>query len=92
MEEQRTHFRSDWHRYNVRRKLQGRPVATEEDFERSMQHDDGVSSISGSDSDSDEDADTTRLGSQAAASTSQRSAEVIFASGSTHYLCPMHVD
>ncbi|EIE25625.1 hypothetical protein COCSUDRAFT_83632 [Coccomyxa subellipsoidea C-169] len=46
-----------------------------------MQHDDGVSSISGSDSDSDEDADTSRLGSQAAASTSQRSAEVIFASG-----------
>ncbi|KAK9908857.1 hypothetical protein WJX75_003876 [Coccomyxa subellipsoidea] len=57
------------------------PGVTEEEFERSVQHDGEVSSISGSDSDSEDDADTARLGSHAATSTSQRSAEAIFVSG-----------
>jgi hypothetical protein len=60
---------------------------TEEEFERSVQHDGEVSSISGSDSDSEDDADTARLGSHAATSTSQRSAEAIFVSGNTSYRC-----
>ncbi|CAL8460734.1 g265 [Coccomyxa elongata] len=81
VEEQRAHFRSDWHRFNVRRKLHGRPVFTEEEFERSVQDDGELSSISGSDSDSENDSDTARLGSHAATSTSHRSAEVIFVSG-----------
>ena len=46
LDEQRSHFKSDWHRLNVRRKLRGLPVLSEEDAARLI--DDGVSSISGS--------------------------------------------
>lgn len=81
VEEQRAHFRSDWHRFNVRRKLHGRPVFTEEEFERSVQDDGELSSISGSDTDSENESDTVRLGSHAATSISHRSSEVIFVSG-----------
>ena len=81
VEEQRAHFRSDWHRFNVRRKLHGRAVFTEDEFERSVQDDGELSSLSGSDSDSEDESDTARLGSHAATSTSHRSSEVIFVSG-----------
>lgn len=46
LDEQRSHFKSDWHRLNVRRKLRGLSVLSEEDAARLI--DDGVSSISGS--------------------------------------------
>jgi len=81
VEEQRVHFRSDWHRYNVRRKLHGRPAVTEADFERSVQDGGEVSSISGSESDSEDDAESSRLASNASTTTSQRSPEVLFVSG-----------
>lgn len=32
--EQRQHFKGDWHRFNVKRKLAGRPVVPEAEFER----------------------------------------------------------
>ncbi|WWC68633.1 uncharacterized protein I206_102564 [Kwoniella pini CBS 10737] len=46
VEEQRAHFKSDWHRYNARAKLTGRAVGAEE-WEGMVE---GVSSISGSES------------------------------------------
>lgn len=46
LDEQRSHFKSDWHRLNVRRKLKNLPCLSEEDAARLI--DDGVSSISGS--------------------------------------------
>ncbi|WVF65785.1 hypothetical protein IAT40_000519 [Kwoniella sp. CBS 6097] len=48
VEEQRAHFKSDWHRYNAKAKLTGRTVGQEE-FDNMVE---GVSSISGSGSDS----------------------------------------
>ncbi|OCF43369.1 cytoplasmic protein [Kwoniella heveanensis CBS 569] len=48
VEEQRAHFKSDWHRYNAKAKLAGRTVGQEE-FDNMVE---GVSSISGSGSDS----------------------------------------
>lgn len=32
LDEQRTHFRSDWHRYNVKARLDGRKAVGEADF------------------------------------------------------------
>lgn len=32
--EQRQHFKSDWHRFNVKSKLAGRPTVAEAEFER----------------------------------------------------------
>ena len=46
----RVHFRQDWHRYNLKLKLKGKPPITEEEFELVG---DDVSSISGSDSEDD---------------------------------------
>ena len=54
-DEQRAHFRSDWHRRNIRRKVHGRIALTEDDFERSLRDDGQASSISASESDSDSD-------------------------------------
>lgn len=54
--EQREHFRTDWHRHNVRRKAAGRPPLAEDEFERLVANDGELSSISGSDSDSEEEA------------------------------------
>ena len=78
--EQRAHFRSDWHRCNVRRRLGGRPALGEAEFERCAQEGGGdLSSISGSDSDDSEAEE--RRGSHAGAGLLQRSAEVVFVSG-----------
>ncbi|WWD16498.1 hypothetical protein CI109_100924 [Kwoniella shandongensis] len=44
VEEQRNHFKSDWHRYNAKAKLTGRTV-TQEEWDNMVE---GVSSISGS--------------------------------------------
>ena len=79
--EQRAHFRADWHRCNVRRKLHGRAALSEADFERSVQDGGELSSISGSDSEDSEDAAATRQASHAAAGSLQRSSQVLFVSG-----------
>ncbi|XP_078320556.1 tRNA endonuclease ANKZF1-like isoform X3 [Crassostrea virginica] len=58
-EEQKEHFKSDWHRYNLQRKLKGKTTMTEDEFDDVCE---SVSSISGSDSDSEtEDAPPPRL-------------------------------
>ncbi|KAK3101748.1 hypothetical protein FSP39_006094 [Pinctada imbricata] len=53
--EQKEHFKSDWHRYNLQQKIKGRNSVTAERFEEILG---SVSSISGSESDS-EDEDVT---------------------------------
>lgn len=50
-EDQKDHFKSDWHRYNLQRKLKGKTTLTEEEFDDACGG--SVSSISGSDSDSE---------------------------------------
>ncbi|EFJ43803.1 hypothetical protein VOLCADRAFT_106637 [Volvox carteri f. nagariensis] len=52
--EQREHFKTDWHRYNVKRRLVKQPAISEEQFERILEQDTEVS-ISGSESGSSED-------------------------------------
>lgn len=86
--EQRAHFRADWHRCNVRRKVHGRAALSEAEFERSVQDGGELSSISGSDSDDSEDAAATRQASHAGAGSLQRSSQVLFVSGQGHaWLC-----
>lgn len=47
-EEQRAHFKTDWHRNNVRRRLDKRPPLSEAEFEKLVEDDAAMSSISGS--------------------------------------------
>lgn len=56
VEEQREHFRTDWHRYNVKRRVAGlAPVAEERFTALVVECDDEVGSLSGSDSDASAD-------------------------------------
>ncbi|ETE70721.1 Ankyrin repeat and zinc finger domain-containing protein 1 [Ophiophagus hannah] len=48
-DDQKEHYRLDWHRFNLKQRLLGRQMLTVEEFEAKTQADD-VSSISGSDS------------------------------------------
>ena len=73
--EQRTHFHTDWHRRNVRRRAHGRAALTEAEFEQSLQQDGETSSISASDSDSEAEEPSAPV---------HRMAEVVFVSG----MCP----
>lgn len=53
-EEQRAHFKTDWHRYNVKRRLAGLPHSTEAQFTALIENEDdhdAVGSLSGSESD-----------------------------------------
>lgn len=56
--EQRSHFKSDWHRYNLKLQLKGENSITEETFE-AMSGD--ISSISGSGDSSDSSSDTDNV-------------------------------
>lgn len=49
------HYKSDWHRYNLKLKVMGKMMVTEKKFEEIM---DEISSISGSESDSSETLDS----------------------------------
>ncbi|XP_077392807.1 tRNA endonuclease ANKZF1 isoform X2 [Festucalex cinctus] len=53
-EEQMEHYKLDWHRFNLRLKMSGKPPVTTEEFERKTGAGD-LSSISGSESDSVEE-------------------------------------
>ncbi|XP_068602379.1 tRNA endonuclease ANKZF1 [Brachionichthys hirsutus] len=53
-EEQTEHYKLDWHRFNLRRKMTGMPPLTTEEFEKKTGAGD-LSSISGSESDSEEE-------------------------------------
>eukprot|EP00889_Picochlorum_renovo_P001312 jgi/Picre1/28342/NNA_003748.t1 len=67
--EQRIHFKTDWHRFNVKlRALNKKPVLKEEDFNALVEQgggglDDDVGSISGSDDDVSDDDELDRAGS-----------------------------
>jgi len=57
LDQQRAHFKSDFHRFNMKRRLAGKEAVTEDEFEaivqgRGEQNDDDLSSISGSDAES----------------------------------------
>jgi len=59
-EQQRIHFKLDWHRYNLKQNLLGKLPLTEEQFDTmvaSMEEENDNISISGSDFESDEDKD-----------------------------------
>ncbi|KAL4222271.1 Ankyrin repeat and zinc finger domain-containing protein 1 [Mactra antiquata] len=61
--EQRRHYKSDWHRYNLKMRLKGKDKVSEDMFEEMSGN---ISSLSGSDSDSDIDTDSdhpTKIGS-----------------------------
>uniref|UniRef100_A0A146VC37 Ankyrin repeat and zinc finger domain containing 1, putative n=1 Tax=Fundulus heteroclitus TaxID=8078 RepID=A0A146VC37_FUNHE len=76
-EEQREHYKLDWHRFNLRLKIAGSPPVTAEEFERKTRAGD-LSSISGSESDSDEEdveGDSGEAGSSIAETNDERSAE-----------------
>ncbi|XP_028404605.1 ankyrin repeat and zinc finger domain-containing protein 1-like [Dendronephthya gigantea] len=57
LEEQRSHFTLDWHKYNVKQKLLQRDPVKEDEFEEMISGE--LSSISGSESDSAEEVLTT---------------------------------
>ncbi|VDK75229.1 unnamed protein product [Litomosoides sigmodontis] len=40
-----THYKSEWHRHNLRRFLQGRPLLTEDEFEQAISNNDQFSSL-----------------------------------------------
>ncbi|KAM4730919.1 tRNA endonuclease ANKZF1 isoform 2-T2 [Anableps anableps] len=76
-EEQREHYKLDWHRFNLRQKMAGSPPVTAEEFERKTRAGD-LSSISGSESDSDEedmDNDSRGTGSNVTGTDNESSAE-----------------
>ncbi|KAL1268088.1 hypothetical protein QQF64_033451 [Cirrhinus molitorella] len=52
-DEQMEHYKLDWHRFNLRQRLEGRSVVTVDEFEKKTGTGD-ISSISGSDSDSED--------------------------------------
>ncbi|KAK9810484.1 hypothetical protein WJX72_011395 [[Myrmecia] bisecta] len=80
--EQRAHFRTDWHRLNVKRRVAGHPAVSEEEFERIIDDQDEVASISGSDaSSSDEEEAAPRR-----AQPSQRTSQIVFTNaGGKHF-------
>lgn len=58
VEEQRAHFRTDWHRYNVKRRVAGLAPVSEEAFTALVDREDqdALGSLSGSESEDSEDA------------------------------------
>ncbi|XP_051839467.1 ankyrin repeat and zinc finger domain-containing protein 1 [Antechinus flavipes] len=58
-QDQREHYRSDWHRFNLKQRLRGRPPLAAHEFEKQSSSGD-LSSISGSE-DSDSDLDQEEL-------------------------------
>jgi hypothetical protein len=62
----RQHYRKDFHRLNIKRRLQNLPLVSEEEFEKLLDNEDNlsISSLSGSDeSSSDESSDKSHLSS-----------------------------
>ncbi|KAF9526134.1 hypothetical protein CPB83DRAFT_858397 [Crepidotus variabilis] len=57
VDEQRTHFRSDWHRYNVKTRLAGRQTVNEASFSQLVEGLEDSLSGSASSEDDDEDSD-----------------------------------
>ncbi|XP_061579636.1 tRNA endonuclease ANKZF1 isoform X2 [Cololabis saira] len=82
-EEQREHYKLDWHRFNLRQKIAGLPPLTAEEFERKT-GDGDLSSISGSESDSEEedfDNDSREAGSRVTSTDEEMSAESQLSTG-----------
>ncbi|XP_037136631.1 ankyrin repeat and zinc finger domain-containing protein 1 [Syngnathus acus] len=104
-EEQMEHYKLDWHRFNLRLKMSGKPPVTTEEFERKTGIGD-MSSISGSESDDEEsDKDEGETDWSAAGGdndnsddsslmTRRFSSKVLFQDSAGHYLsvyrCILH--
>ncbi|KAL0031417.1 hypothetical protein WJX79_010554 [Trebouxia sp. C0005] len=58
--EQRLHFKSDWHRFNIKLRSAGRAAVDEAEFEQLVSEKDELSSISGSDTDSDDGSSSSK--------------------------------
>jgi hypothetical protein len=43
LQEQRQHFKTDWHRYNVKRRVERKSAVTEQEFERLLEEEAEVS-------------------------------------------------
>ncbi|XP_071158192.1 tRNA endonuclease ANKZF1-like isoform X1 [Mytilus edulis] len=79
-EEQKRHYKSDWHRYNLRQRLKGVSYVNEDKFEELSGN---ISSISGSESDSGEDDNHATSKPIGMAARFQRKLEVIGTGSST---------
>ncbi|XP_029966992.1 ankyrin repeat and zinc finger domain-containing protein 1 isoform X2 [Salarias fasciatus] len=93
-EEQREHYKLDWHRFNLRLKMTGLPPLTVEEFERKTGAGD-LSSISGSESDSEEGSDSDSAGTSGNATGTDNetsvgnhrlSSKVVFQNAAGEYL------
>ncbi|XP_052091788.1 ankyrin repeat and zinc finger domain-containing protein 1-like isoform X2 [Mytilus californianus] len=78
--EQRRHYKSDWHRYNLRQRLKGVNYVNEDKFEELSGN---ISSISGSESDSDDDDNHATSKPVSIAARFQRKLEVVGTGSST---------
>ncbi|KAG8432227.1 hypothetical protein GDO86_016752 [Hymenochirus boettgeri] len=81
-DEQKEHYTLDWHRFNLKRRIKGSALLSEEDFQEKSQAGD-VSSISGSDTECSDDEDleaSPRSGGESAppSGQSERSQRVFF--------------
>ncbi|XP_063421808.1 tRNA endonuclease ANKZF1-like [Mytilus trossulus] len=79
-EEQKRHYKSDWHRYNLRLRLKGLNSVNEDQFEELSGN---ISSLSGSESDSDDDDNHATSKPIGMAARFQRKLEVIGTGSST---------
>ncbi|XP_077129231.1 tRNA endonuclease ANKZF1 [Ranitomeya variabilis] len=89
-EEQREHYTLDWHRFNLKRRIRGAEVLSEEDFQEKTRAGD-VSSISGSDSESSDELEprtTSEPGDSSSPNIAQsiRAQRVLFRNGEQQLL------
>ncbi|XP_073401585.1 tRNA endonuclease ANKZF1 isoform X2 [Dendrobates tinctorius] len=89
-EEQREHYTLDWHRFNLKRRIRGAEVLSEEDFQEKTRAGD-VSSISGSDSESSDELEPVMTsepgdGSSPNIAQSVRAQRVLFLNGKQQLL------
>ena len=59
LEDQRQHYKLDWHRFNLKKRLEGEPSVTEQQFEKILEEDEAKEddnlSISGTDTEDDDE-------------------------------------
>jgi hypothetical protein len=79
--EQRAHFKTDWHRYNVNRRLAGLAAVTEQQFVALLENEeeqDAVGSLSGSESDDSDEDEGAELGAAGAAAAEVGGPQFVF--------------
>ncbi|XP_044159601.1 ankyrin repeat and zinc finger domain-containing protein 1 isoform X1 [Bufo gargarizans] len=89
-EEQKEHYTLDWHRFNLKRRIKGATVLSEEDFQDKTRAGD-VSSISGSDSESSDEVESETASepsndSATVTAQSSRAQSLLFRNGEKQFL------